>query len=877
MADSVVVGILRALLTADTAQWESGFKKAAAGPKAAEKAVESLSGEVKKLTPQAERMVKAFQGDKLLYKANNLVAAVSKMGGASKLTDTELKRVNGTLNEAIAKYKAMGQAAPKALLDTERATRSAAGPTQFLSAKMVALSAAAGVMVTQLAGRAVRAVVDFGKEAFRSAGQIVDLSSKTGLGTKTIQEMQFVAEQTGTSLEAMTGAAFKLGVRIAGGGDSVRDAVQKLGLSLEQLQSMRPDQMWNTVIDALGRYENAQERNRLGVVLFGRSFEQVAGSVSEGYRGIADQAKVATDAQLRELERLGDEWTKFRKNLVTGFAAAMGEVVLRNRIAGELMREQLQPGGTQLTQGQFSAEVERRMLMNLNLKAKDIQLTAEQATATRTYAQQLAEVRAQLAKLTPAQRAEIDAALELGINTDDLEDKFGLAEGTLRLYTAQLKEAESASKKLTKSQAELAKELEENNRRWLDILGTMDRAKLVQESEFRKAQTTDDVLLVQPVIDTEMESLDALGRILDEKRREDATYRQYRNDIGERMMEDERQRMDRELAFRQRYLTLFRQGLGNVGGAISSNLFSTFIGGGNPAAKAAREDYERLRKSGTASAEAITEAFRRMQQEQHGFLQRFTGWTRGILSEFKRLIDDMIGMWVHELLGGMMRSLAKSALGQKVTGWLGGAIPGLAPALGMGGAAALPGAAAAPSLAALGLGAAPGTAAAGGTTAAAGGLGLGFAAAIAAPVALALFGLMVGAGAGGRLRMDAWQRGDSSAPNVLGRIHKDTFLALARHKSVGSFRFGGFVPPNTTMPAILHGGSHGEAIVPMDGKGSINTGVVHHHTHHWKVSTIDGRTTRQFFRSPAATSSIAHIVENNTGFVATRIKRGLDL
>ena len=74
MASNAVVGILRAILTADTAHFDTSMRKASV-------TVGNFGKEIQKLTPQAERMAKAFGGEKLLASANNLTAAVAKIGG----------------------------------------------------------------------------------------------------------------------------------------------------------------------------------------------------------------------------------------------------------------------------------------------------------------------------------------------------------------------------------------------------------------------------------------------------------------------------------------------------------------------------------------------------------------------------------------------------------------------------------------------------------------------------------------------------------------------------------------------------------------------------------------------------------------------------
>lgn len=129
---SGVVGVLRALLTADTGQFDTAMRKSATVAESTSASITGLGKELVKLTPQAERMAKAFSGDRLTQTANNLVAAVTEAGGASKLIASEQARVNATITQAIAKYTALGKAAPKAMIDLEQATRKVLPPTEDL-------------------------------------------------------------------------------------------------------------------------------------------------------------------------------------------------------------------------------------------------------------------------------------------------------------------------------------------------------------------------------------------------------------------------------------------------------------------------------------------------------------------------------------------------------------------------------------------------------------------------------------------------------------------------------------------------------------------------------------------------------------------------
>ena len=201
---------------------------------------------------------------------------------------------------------------------------------QKIHGMLEGITSVAGKMAGALGiGFSVGAVLNYANAAFDAAGQIVDLSAKTGLTTKTIQQMSFVAEQTGTSLEAFTNAAFKLGVNLAGDGKGgVSAAVERLGLSFQALQTMRPDQQFELIVAALQKMENPQERNRLAIELFGKAAAQILPAIAEGYLKIADLAVFAGDKQLLAIDKAADAWTRFKTNAQAAFQHTAGSAVL---------------------------------------------------------------------------------------------------------------------------------------------------------------------------------------------------------------------------------------------------------------------------------------------------------------------------------------------------------------------------------------------------------------------------------------------------------------------------------------------------------------------------------------------------------------------
>lgn len=443
-------------LTTDGGSFFAGIEQAKAKARSLGSTISAINRDISRLGAQ-------YSGRSQIAEATKLTSVITAMGGAVRLTKNEQARVNPVLAEAIAKYAALGRTAPAAMMSLEKATRNTGGATDWFTAKMVALGAATGTFAAHLAMQAGRALIEYGKDAFASAGQIVDLHNKTDLSIGTIQRMQFVAEETSTSIETMTQASYKLGIALAGGAPSVKSAVRDLGLDWEKLLKQTSDQQWETVIAALGRVQNTQERNRLGVALFSRTFSEMAASVVEGYDEIARRAKVASDAQIRALDQSADRFYEYWRNLKTGIAGSIGDVLLFQDALNEVKLEDARSGNKR-SEGLQLAEAQRRIELGLvGARRQNIELTIQAAAAQQTYVQQLKDLRESFAKLKPAERAELEAGIAIGEQADELERKFHLLPGALTVYKAAIAaetKAETAAAQADKERRKTLTDLE---------------------------------------------------------------------------------------------------------------------------------------------------------------------------------------------------------------------------------------------------------------------------------------------------------------------------------------------------------------------------------------------------------------------------------
>lgn len=122
------------------------------------------------------------------------------------------------------------------------------------------------------------------------AGSLTDLSAKTGIGVEALQKYKFAAEQTGTTLDAMTSAVFKLQANLGKGGNDIAAVLKGMGLSLQELQRLSPEDQFAAVADSLGKVTNQSDFARAGIALFGKGFGEIAPTLRQGFSELADQA-----------------------------------------------------------------------------------------------------------------------------------------------------------------------------------------------------------------------------------------------------------------------------------------------------------------------------------------------------------------------------------------------------------------------------------------------------------------------------------------------------------------------------------------------------------------------------------------------------------
>ena len=198
----------------------------------------------------------------------------------------------------------------------------------FKSAATFGLSAFSGM------GAAVSSFGVVSAAVFARVGDSIDkMAKRSGIGVEALQGLRFAAEQSGSSIDVVEKSIFKLDRAIGdaiGGSTALQDDFARLGVDVNALSQMTPEQQLGVMADALMAIENPAERAAIGARLMGRGFEELQPLLQEGSQGINaliseyDQFGVALSAtDVSAAAELTDAFNRI-STVVRGFIVNVG-------------------------------------------------------------------------------------------------------------------------------------------------------------------------------------------------------------------------------------------------------------------------------------------------------------------------------------------------------------------------------------------------------------------------------------------------------------------------------------------------------------------------------------------------------------------------
>lgn len=265
----------------------------------------------------------------------------------------------GFVADAAIRLRAVTEGFQNAMGAAESRLESFAGK----AARVGAVMTAAGAAITGTLGFVTNSFVSLGDE-------MNDMSQRTGIGVEALTELRHAANLSGTSIEAVEGAVGRMqrGIlqasqasaeqmrELANATDEERAAMeegegsaagyalalQEIGLRVEDIQGLSPEEQFNRIAEALAAQEDATRRSALAQQLFGRSARELLPMLADGAEGLrsmraeahdlgiamdqdaADSAAAMDDATVRLKASLRGLWMEIGSDLVPTLTTAAG-------------------------------------------------------------------------------------------------------------------------------------------------------------------------------------------------------------------------------------------------------------------------------------------------------------------------------------------------------------------------------------------------------------------------------------------------------------------------------------------------------------------------------------------------------------------------
>lgn len=267
--------------------------------------------DTKKVERSLQRMASEFDGTKLSQQAQTMAAAVEKIGGAAKLTESEQRKLNATVTEAMAKYKALGTEAPASIQRLSRELQDVAKSGGLLSGSLGQVKTiAAGVFAGLTVTGAVQGFQRVATQAFDTAGKLTDLAAQTGIVASSLDRMRLAAAPAGVELDTVTNAVAAMSDKLVGGDKSAASALKTLGLNLDTLKQSKPDEAFLTIVGALGKMPDPMERAKVAFDVFGGKTKEVLRLTNDEFVRNAREGDGWSEDQIQALDDAGDAWQR---------------------------------------------------------------------------------------------------------------------------------------------------------------------------------------------------------------------------------------------------------------------------------------------------------------------------------------------------------------------------------------------------------------------------------------------------------------------------------------------------------------------------------------------------------------------------------------
>jgi hypothetical protein len=313
--------------TKSVANFDKSVQANLAGMKtASEKAFDSFTARANKLSAE-------LSGGKANEKLRDIATAAKILEQQGKLTDqvvlrigADIQRLAGQagqvpkeLNSIVAAAERIKGKVNLGAIVSDEALSKVKGMTSQFGSLGTALAAAgpAGLAV----GAGIAGIVGYlgalgegakflygtAEAAVKFAGHLTDLSAKTDLSVEALQRLGAGGLEVGVTMEDVSSTVFKMQKNL----EKAPEAFERIGLSVEHLKTLGPEQQLQEVAKAISGIEDPAKRNAMAMDLLGKSAAEVMPFLRSGFIQAGIEAeksgRVMSASVVERLDNLGDK------------------------------------------------------------------------------------------------------------------------------------------------------------------------------------------------------------------------------------------------------------------------------------------------------------------------------------------------------------------------------------------------------------------------------------------------------------------------------------------------------------------------------------------------------------------------------------------
>lgn len=257
------------------------------------------------------------------------------------------------------------------------------------------------------------------REAVQFADEVRRVADVTGLSTDEVQRLQFIASQTGVSLDSLSGTISKMSKTLVSGDEGAKkaaEAIADLGLNVQQVLALSPADQFQTIAEAIAGLPSPAQQSAAAMEIFGKSgaeaLPMIKAMAEQGAELSAQFDAIggpASQAAIDQVDKLGDSAAATgmaAKTLATELLAVVAPAV----IAGfEALRDVL--GGIRVLAGQGSNEV-----VNLDRQIDGLTQSLEEFDKNNPFPDAFGQkLRADMAASLQALKDQQEAMLGVGV------------------------------------------------------------------------------------------------------------------------------------------------------------------------------------------------------------------------------------------------------------------------------------------------------------------------------------------------------------------------------------------------------------------------------------------------------------------------------